>query len=130
VLHSVFLPVNAIMRWLYNVSGVYLIHVSLLLIGQQGLVDFFTYRPLLPIGWRIVQILRQHRRKRPIQRQPLLVHTAKTKCRKFDTNIPRKGISGPQSQFPHSCVCERFIFSQVRSTYFFQQKRQPHRGNI
>ena len=30
------------------------------------------------------------------------VHTAKTKCRKFETNIPRKGISGPQSQFPHS----------------------------
>jgi hypothetical protein len=29
--------------------------VSLLLIGQQGLVDFFRYRPLLPIGWRIVQ---------------------------------------------------------------------------
>jgi hypothetical protein len=34
-------------------------------------------------------------------------YTAKTKCRKFETNIPRKGISGPQSQFPHSCVCER-----------------------
>jgi hypothetical protein len=27
--------------------------------------------------------------------------TANTKCRKFETNIPRKGISGPQSQFPH-----------------------------
>jgi hypothetical protein len=47
-----------------NVSGVYNVHVlSLLLIGQQGLVDFFRYRPLLPIGWRIVQILRQRRRK-------------------------------------------------------------------
>jgi hypothetical protein len=23
------------------------------------LVDFFRYHPLLPIGWRIVQILRQ-----------------------------------------------------------------------
>ncbi len=32
--------------------------------------------------------------------------TAKTKCRIFETNIPRKGITGPQSQFPHSCVCE------------------------
>jgi hypothetical protein len=41
----------------------YLVKVSLLLIGQQGLVDFFRYRPLLPIGWRIVQILRQHGRK-------------------------------------------------------------------
>ncbi len=41
----------------------------------------------------------------------LLEYTAKTKCRKFETNIPRKGISGPQSQFPHSCVCERIIYS-------------------
>jgi hypothetical protein len=30
-------------------------------------------------------------------------YTAKTKCRKFETNIPRKGISGPQSIFPHLC---------------------------
>ncbi len=28
-------------------------------------------------------------------------HTVKKKCRKFEANIPRKGISGPQSQFPH-----------------------------
>ncbi len=53
----------ASLRWLNNVSGVYLTQVSLLLIGQQGLVDFFRYRPLLPIGWRIVQILCQRRRK-------------------------------------------------------------------
>ncbi len=36
-----------------------------------------------------------------------LGRTAKKKCRKFEANIPRKGISGPQSQFPDSCVCER-----------------------
>jgi hypothetical protein len=46
-----------------NVSGVYLVQVSLLLIGQQGLGHFFRYRPLLPIGWKIVQILRQSKRK-------------------------------------------------------------------
>jgi hypothetical protein len=32
------------------------------------------------------------------------------------TNISRlgtfKGIALPQSQFPHPCVCERFIYSQ------------------
>jgi hypothetical protein len=39
----------------------YLVHVSLLLIGQQGLGHFFRYRLLLPIGWRIVQILRHCR---------------------------------------------------------------------
>jgi hypothetical protein len=31
----------------------------------------------------------------------VIIHTAKTKYRNFETNIPRKGISGSQSQFPH-----------------------------
>jgi hypothetical protein len=35
--------------------------------------------------------------------------------KKFETNIPKKGIARPQSQFPHSCVCERFICSHDRS---------------
>ncbi len=60
---SIFLPVNASLGWLNKISGEYLIQVSLLLTGQQGLVDFFRYRPLHPIGWRIVQILHQRRRK-------------------------------------------------------------------
>ena len=38
------------------------------------------------------------------------------------TRIPlcilRKGIARSQSQFPNSCVCERFIYSQDRSTYY------------
>jgi hypothetical protein len=41
----------------------YLFKVSLLFIGQHGLGHFFRYRPFVPIGWRIVQILRQRRRK-------------------------------------------------------------------
>ncbi len=32
--------------------------------------------------------------------------------------IPRKVIARSQYQFPHSWVCERFIYSQDRSTYF------------
>jgi hypothetical protein len=36
---SVFLAVNASLHWLNNVIGVYLTQVSLLLIGQLGLVD-------------------------------------------------------------------------------------------
>ncbi len=47
----------------------------------------------------------------------LAVVQLKTQNRKFETNIPRKGIARPQSQFPHSCVCERFIYSQDRSAY-------------
>ncbi len=43
--------------------------------------------------------------------------TAKTQYRKFETNFPRKGTAWPQSQFPHSCVCERDIYFQDRSAY-------------
>ncbi len=58
-----FLTVNASIPWPNNVSGMYLVQVFLLLIGQQGLGDFLRYRPRLPIGWGVVQILRQRRRK-------------------------------------------------------------------
>jgi hypothetical protein len=47
----------------------------------------------------------------------MLIYTAKTKCRKFETNIPRKGIFGPHSQFPHSCICERIIYSHDGSAF-------------
>jgi hypothetical protein len=50
--------------------------------------------------------------------------------RQFRLYIPFLGIARPQPQCPHSCVCERFIYSQDWSTYFLQQKRQTHRGNI
>jgi hypothetical protein len=46
-----------------------------------------------------------------ISSQHICHYTAKTQFRKFETNIPRKGIARPQSEFPHSCVCERFIYS-------------------
>ncbi len=36
---------------------------------------------------------------------------------KFHLCIPFRGIVRPQSQFPHSCVCERFIYTQDQSTY-------------
>ncbi len=41
--------------------------------------------------------------------------TAKNQYRKFETNVPRKGIARPRSQFPHSCVCERFIYSHYQN---------------
>jgi hypothetical protein len=50
------LPVNATLHWLNNVRGIYLVQLSLLFIGQDGLGQFFRYRPLLPIVWRIVEI--------------------------------------------------------------------------
>jgi hypothetical protein len=63
VTQKVFLKVNASLRRLNNVTGVYLVRVSLLLIDQQSFRHFVRYRPLLSIGWRIVQIVRQRRRK-------------------------------------------------------------------
>ncbi len=45
-----------------------------------------------------------------------------TLCRKSNLCIPRKGIAWPHSQFLHSCVCERFIYSQDRSTYLAAAK--------
>ncbi len=38
--------------------------------------------------------------------------------RQFSLYIPFLGIARPQPQFPHSGVCERFIYSQDRSTLF------------
>ncbi len=56
--------------------------------------------------------------------------TAKTKCRKFETNNPRKGISGSQSQFPHSCVCERIIYSHDGSAFSAGGNMWTDPGNI
>jgi hypothetical protein len=55
-------------------SAVYLVYVSLLLIGQQRLGHFFGYRPLLPIGWMIEQILSQ---RRGGGKQPILLEQYK-----------------------------------------------------
>ncbi len=44
--------------------------------------------------------------------------------RKSQLCIPFPGIVQPQSQFSLWCVCERFIYSQDRSTYFLQQNKQ------
>jgi hypothetical protein len=57
-------------------------------------------------------------------------HTAKTKCRKLETKIPRKGISGPQSQFPHSCVCERILYSHDGSAFSAGGNMWTDPGNI
>jgi hypothetical protein len=50
------------------------------------------------------------------------MRTAKTQYRKFETNIPKKGIARPQSQFPHSCVCEQSIYFHHLSAYSTAEK--------
>ncbi len=65
----------------------------------------------------------------PLRRRILgSTHTAKTKHRNFETNIPRKGISGSQSQFPHSCVCERFTYIFPRSVSLFCWRKYVDRS--
>jgi hypothetical protein len=38
--------------------------------------------------------------------------------RRSDLCTSRKGTARSQFQFPHSCICERFVYSDDRSTYF------------
>jgi hypothetical protein len=63
----------------------------LLCIGQQSLGDFFRYWPLLPLGWRIVQILRQRRRK-TTNTAPIIVSAmqaaSQSNFNKMNNNIP------------------------------------------
>jgi hypothetical protein len=49
---------------------------------------------------------------------PRILNMPKYTAKKFELCIPYKGISRLQSQFPHSCVCERSIYSYVWPTYF------------
>ncbi len=69
----VFLAVNASLRWVNNVNGVYIVQVSLLLIGQQCLEHFFRYRPLLPIGGGLCKLYAKAGGKWQIQCQLLFV---------------------------------------------------------
>jgi hypothetical protein len=51
--------------------------------------------------------------------------------RKSNLCISSTGIAWPQSQFPHSCVCERFIYiTRISLHIFLHQNRQTNRGNI
>jgi hypothetical protein len=67
-----------------------------------------------------------------------MASNARTLCRilwyalqgKSHVCIPFLEMARPWSKFPHSCVCERFIYSQDRSTYFLQQNRKIDCGNI
>jgi hypothetical protein len=54
----------------------------------------------------------------------------KNQYRKLEANIPRKGIARPQSQFPHSCVCERFIPATAYAAYSAAGNRWTAPENI
>ncbi len=49
---------------------------------------------------------------------------------KFETNNPRKGIARPQSQFPHSCVCDLFNIPTIDLPILLQENIWTDPGNI
>jgi hypothetical protein len=53
-----------------------------------------------------------------------------TLYRKFETNVPINETARPRSQFPHSCICERFIYSHYWFAYFAVMRLRTDRGNI
>ncbi len=60
--------------------------------------------------------------------------TAKTLYRKFEINFSRNETARPRSQFLHSSICEQFVHSHDRSTYFAAAKWEDrweyiNRGN-
>ncbi len=59
------------------------------------------------INWQYRTVHEQ----RTVRRESLGTDALKTQYQKFETNITRKGIARPQFLFPHSRVCERFIYS-------------------
>jgi hypothetical protein len=57
-------------------------------------------------------------------------HTANALYQRFETNIPRNETARPRSQFPHSFICKRFIYSHPRSANAIQLNGRTDRGNI
>jgi hypothetical protein len=75
----------------------------------------YLYRPLLvdaeeKLNARFCRIYTSRRIR-------LKNHTAKAVYRKFEINIYRNETEQPQSQFLHSCFCERFIYFHDWSAY-------------
>jgi hypothetical protein len=98
-------------------------------IGGTSLSEYGLHHPVLLLSLQGYQV----HAHLPAHSSQVLVHklcTAKKKCRKFETNIPRKGISGPQSQFPHSYVCERIIYSHDGSAFSAGGNMWTNPGNI
>jgi hypothetical protein len=108
-----------------------MIVISLLMVCYR-LLSFIIY---CTSSWNWEKLLAEH--PLPGQAVRTVNHSSKTPAGPFSSlqwqfrlYIPFLVVARPQPQFPHSCVFERFIYSQDQSTYFLQQNRQTHRGNI
>jgi hypothetical protein len=67
------LAVNVRLPWLNKVVGVYLVQVSLLIIGQQGLEIFSGIGPWFPLAGGLCKFYANARGTQPTQRQILFV---------------------------------------------------------
>ncbi len=86
----------------------------------------------LPMGMGRVRMKIPQRAQRPPEANTTLLSMSFHKVskqractalqRKSHLCIPCLVIVRPQSQFPHSCVCEWFIYTQDRSTYLAAAK--------
>ncbi len=83
-------------------------------------------RPKVSLRWPVLKVIKY---TEP-EWLKILTLTAKNQYGKFATNIPRQGIARPQSQFRHSCVRERFIYSHHRSAYSATGNMWSDPGNI
>jgi hypothetical protein len=74
---SVFLAVNAILRWPNNISGAVYLQLSLgfraFLLASRVWDIFSGIGPCFPLGGGLCKFFANVGEKRPIQRQPLLV---------------------------------------------------------
>jgi hypothetical protein len=110
----------------------YLVQVSLLLIGQQGLGHFFMYQPFfLPIGWRIAQILCQHQREKANKQQPLLVQYKQQAYQLFSMyNYTPLVINGNDKNKQLTSLGQRKLAITSRNTLFILKKSLKHLKNI
>ncbi len=81
---------------------------------SQSTIRFYTCYIFKKINYSTAAVKDRFCKTRGLN---LPVFTAKTHYREFETNIPKEEIARPRSQFQHSCVCERFIYSHDRFAY-------------
>jgi hypothetical protein len=113
------------------VALVCLVQVSLLFIGQKGLGHFFGYRPLFPIGWRIVQILRQRRRK-ATNTAPTLLSAMQYKQQANPLLSTRLLISKNDKNKPISLLSQHKLARTGRNSWykFFISRKKPRISTV
>jgi hypothetical protein len=116
-----FHPVLAMLNWLLTWRVVLSVSMGMMAILQNPAVrEAAPVWPKINQNNKILSVTEKYQKRR----------TAETQCRKFEANIPRKGIARSQSQFPHSRTCERFIYPTIGLPILLQENMWTDPGNI